>query len=147
MALFKKVFGRLQFYNRPSEYFESLDQLMELLHQREQDRGLAEYIVVYANTADGKLFRSVFDFNSFSLEDIALDEIQLSNKRFQKYIGEMLLDQELVSREQLEEALREQGTSDFNERIGEILVRLGFVSTEDIFRALGKQLGLKIEDS
>ena len=146
MAEFKKVFGRVQFYNRPSEYFENLDQLMEILYQKDTEKGLAEFIVIYGNTADGKLYRSVFDFNSFSLEDIALDELQLGYKKFQKYLGELLVEQRIVDRKQIERALYEQDKSNFNERLGEILVRMGFAKAEDIFRALGEQLGLKVED-
>lgn len=53
-------------------------------------------------------------------------------------IGEILLSNGLITPEQLDEGLRTGG-----DRIGRTLVRLGYVSDEDISRALAKQFSLK----
>ncbi|MDA8340490.1 MAG: type II secretion system ATPase GspE [Nitrospiraceae bacterium] len=56
-------------------------------------------------------------------------------------LGEILLDGGLIGEDKLEVALKEQQGS--RQRIGETLVSLGFLSTEDVLRALGFQLGIK----
>ena len=65
-------------------------------------------------------------------------------------LGEILLDRKLITLEKLEVALKEQsddrGKADAGKgyrRLGEALVELGFVSEEDILKALSFQLGLK----
>lgn len=146
MVMFKKVFGRVQFYNRTSEYFENIEYLMDVLYKQQSEKGLVEYIVFYGATSEGKLYRSVFDFNSFTLEDLALDEMQLHDRKFQKYLGELLLEQKIITPEQIERALAEQAKSNLNERLGEILIRLGYVRDDTIIKALSKQLGLKRQD-
>ncbi len=60
-------------------------------------------------------------------------------------LGSILLDLKLISPEKLEIALKEQ--TSFNKtgprRLGDILVNLGFISEDDMLRALSSQLGLK----
>jgi general secretion pathway protein E len=60
-------------------------------------------------------------------------------------LGSILLDLKLITPEKLEIALKEQ--SGLNKtgprRLGEILVSLGFISEDDMLRALSSQLGLK----
>jgi hypothetical protein len=55
-------------------------------------------------------------------------------------LGELLLNQRLVSREQLDEALRTQAF--FGARLGTNLVELGFVKFESLTAALAQQLGI-----
>jgi general secretion pathway protein E len=60
-------------------------------------------------------------------------------------LGNILLDLQLITPEKLEIALKEQSALDKSNprRLGEILISLGFVSEEDILRALSTQFGLK----
>lgn len=58
-------------------------------------------------------------------------------------LGEILLERELINEEKLEIALKEQSSSGQNRHLGEVLVSLGFVSEEDMLRALSFYLGLK----
>lgn len=58
-----------------------------------------------------------------------------------KMLGEMLIAEGLLSKEQLERALTEQ--KQHGGRIGSILKGLGFVTEEDIIKVLGKQLGIQ----
>lgn len=59
-------------------------------------------------------------------------------------LGKILVDLNLINAEKLEIALKEQASLDKNtpRRLGEILVELGFLSEEDMLRALAAQLGL-----
>ena len=55
-------------------------------------------------------------------------------------LGEILLKRNLLTQEQLEEALEAQKTK--REYLGEILIRLGFVDEQDILVALVVQCNL-----
>ncbi|MBI4683146.1 MAG: type II secretion system ATPase GspE [Nitrospirae bacterium] len=60
-------------------------------------------------------------------------------------LGGILLDLKLITTEKLEIALKEQASLNKtgHRRLGDILVNLGFISEEDMLRALSSQLGLK----
>ena len=55
-------------------------------------------------------------------------------------LGELLVDQRLITREQLDEGLRYQESH--GGRIGSCLVKLGYVSEEDMTRILSRQYGV-----
>ncbi len=58
-----------------------------------------------------------------------------------KHIGQMLIDSGLINKSQLEIALKEQQNT--RRRVGETLVNLGFISTNDMLDTLSLQLGFK----
>ncbi len=55
-------------------------------------------------------------------------------------IGEMLMDEEIISKEQLQECLQEQKVT--GEKVGEVMVRKGYVSHEVLYAFLGNQFGI-----
>ncbi len=55
-------------------------------------------------------------------------------------IGEMLLDEEIITQEQLQECLQEQKVT--GEKVGEVLVRKGYVTLEVLMAFLGTQMGV-----
>jgi type IV pilus assembly protein PilB len=55
-------------------------------------------------------------------------------------LGDLLVKANVINAEQLEQALREQKAS--NARLGSILVKLGFVSDEDVTNFLSRQYGV-----
>jgi len=59
-------------------------------------------------------------------------------------IGELLLKHGIVTEEQLNEALRLQETS--NKRLGEILIELGYVSSDDLHWMLSEQANIPFVD-
>ena len=61
-----------------------------------------------------------------------------------KQIGQILLEQALVTQQQLEQALAVQKST--GEKLGAILVELGFVKERDVMRAYAQQLGLPFLD-
>ena len=75
-----------------------------------------------------------------------IDEIPTGVAAFAKTknIGEILLDYNLISKEQLAKGIEEQKKSE--KRLGEALVDLGFVSEEKLARALSAQLGIPYTD-
>jgi type IV pilus assembly protein PilB len=66
----------------------------------------------------------------------------MSKKR--KQLGEVLLEEGLVTYEQLDEALAEQARN--GRALGRVLIDLGFVVEQDLVSALAKQIGLPFVD-
>ena len=60
--------------------------------------------------------------------------------------GKQLVDKKIITQQQLEEALHRQQTTMSNRKLGEILVRLGYLSKSQIIEALAEQLGLPLID-
>ncbi|MEF9426217.1 MAG: type II secretion system ATPase GspE [Candidatus Mariimomonas ferrooxydans] len=58
-------------------------------------------------------------------------------------LGEILISRKLITAEKLEVALKEQSTLDSNVSLGKILLDLGFISEQDLFKTLSFQLGIK----
>ena len=62
--------------------------------------------------------------------------------RRKRRLGDMLIQEHVITQEQLEQALEAKRTSD--KRLGEILVELNFTTEENITRALTRQLGVEM---
>jgi hypothetical protein len=61
-------------------------------------------------------------------------------RRRRRLLGQMMVEKGLITPRQLEQALRTQRGID--ERLGRIIVELGYVSELDMFRTLSEQDGL-----
>ena len=59
-------------------------------------------------------------------------------------IGEILVQQKLITKDQLDIAVKEQGRT--GKRLGEVLVGLGFCQEEDISKTVADQAGVKMID-
>ena len=60
------------------------------------------------------------------------------------YFGQRLVERGIISQEQLDEALRRQQTTMAHRKIGEILVRLGYISKSHITEGLADQMGITL---
>ena len=58
--------------------------------------------------------------------------------------GQNLVDRSIITKDQLEEAIHRQQTSMTGKKLGEILVRLGYISKTHISEGLAEQLGIPI---
>jgi type II secretory ATPase GspE/PulE/Tfp pilus assembly ATPase PilB-like protein len=61
-----------------------------------------------------------------------------------RLFGERLVERGVISQQQLDEAIHKQQTSMSQKKLGEVLVRLGFISKSHITEALADQLGIEI---
>jgi type IV pilus assembly protein PilB len=66
-------------------------------------------------------------------------------KLTKKRLGEILVSEELVSEEQVQEALKKQ--KETGGLLGECLVKLGYITEMDIARVIASQFGLPYLDS
>ena len=58
--------------------------------------------------------------------------------RIKKKIGELLLEENLITEEQLTEALEAQKMT--GQKIGQVLVNKGFVKEEDLYKILSEKI-------
>ncbi len=63
---------------------------------------------------------------------------------YKRRLGELLLENRLVSAPQLERALEAQGRT--GERLGEALIRLGYLTEREFTRMLGKQQNIEVHE-
>lgn len=63
-----------------------------------------------------------------------------------KYIGELLVEEGIITSENLKEALEFQKTKAQNKQIGDILIELGFLTEDHLIEALEFQLGIPFAD-
>lgn len=61
-----------------------------------------------------------------------------------KLFGQILVEKKVITEEQLREAIHRQQTTMSHRRIGEILVRLGYIGKSHIIETLSEQLGIPI---
>ncbi len=61
-------------------------------------------------------------------------------------LGDLLIQEGLLTPEQLQEALKIQKESGYAKKLGQILVEEGYVTQKDLLKALSKQLGLDFVD-
>jgi len=67
----------------------------------------------------------------------------VANKTYSMF-GRQLVERKLITEEQLDEAIRKQQTTMKHRKLGEILVRLGYISKSHIADALSQQLDIPI---
>ena len=72
-----------------------------------------------------------------------MDAFSSSRGRRKKRLGDMLVDANLISKEQLQEALEAQKDSDVRQKLGMTIVDMGFASDDDIAEVLCQQLNMK----
>ncbi len=60
------------------------------------------------------------------------------------YFGQRLVERGIITQDQLDEGLRRQQTTMANRKIGEILVRLGYISKSHITEGLADQMGIPV---
>ena len=61
---------------------------------------------------------------------------------FKSQLGDALIAQGVITRQQLDQALEEQAGSGHNKLLGEMLIELGFVTEAQVMEALAKSYGV-----
>lgn len=81
--------------------------------------------------------------NEGAVKEVSPPPSSFEEKEKPKMLGEVLLEKKIITEEQMQEALRDQRG---NEKLGDVLVRKGFIKNEDISAALSS-LGRSTETS
>ncbi|MFN3551443.1 MAG: GspE/PulE family protein, partial [Endomicrobiia bacterium] len=70
-----------------------------------------------------------------------VDKDILSRFLHQKLLGEILVEEKIITKQQLNEVVEIQ--KKYKEKLGEILIKFGYCTPKQILYALAKQLGIK----
>ncbi len=108
----------------------------DLITNRQLAQGLEEHR--RTGTSLGTVLVNLGHISQDDLTSVLGEQIQISQR---KPLGEILIDQELITAEQLEEGLQEQARSD--ERLGRCLIKLGFIPDEKLVDVLAAQLDIQ----
>ncbi|MFN3966585.1 MAG: hypothetical protein ACK4JE_02670 [Endomicrobiia bacterium] len=139
--------GEIVFYDRTTKKFNSLEQLLRIIVEEYENKRLGEVVRIEGIDEEGKVYKLGFDFGSFQTIQNSIENTLLDHLKSQKFLGQVLVESGVITSEQLEKALEEQGKQGFKEKIGETLIRLKFCTAEQILYALAKQLGIFIKNN
>ena len=134
-----KATGKITFINGDEIHFNVLSELVDIICNHKTST--PEFITVYGLSTEGKKYQLGLDFNMLVETQIDIDKIRFS--RFQKFLGEILVEKGYLSKEKLYELLADQQKLKHNERIGELLIQQGIVTSEQITAALTEQTSQK----
>ncbi|OGS20824.1 MAG: hypothetical protein A2252_00205 [Elusimicrobia bacterium RIFOXYA2_FULL_39_19] len=140
----KKALGKLSFYDNTKMEFNSLEDLVRIAYE-ENDKHTNRALEVQGVDEKGNIYKIWFDFSNLVVQKQNMSEEDLTKIRSQKQIGQTLIDTGIITFEQLETALEEQRKGKFKEKTGEILIRLGFCTAEQILYGLAKQIGISVK--
>lgn len=134
----KSASGTVFYRKRRELKFSSLPELVNII---ENDiSALPDYMVVKGIYPDKKTVQIVFDFNSLNREKLDIKSVK--SRSFQKYLGDILVEKGIISKTKLNAAITMKDKSDYRERLGEMIVRLGYATSDQIIEALNEQFGL-----
>ena len=131
--------GRIAFYGGEEKFVKDLASMVAALAQASADGVSVQVIEILGKGADGSDYRVLLEPVGVFKEQAPIGYQSLL---FERALGDILVAQKVITQEQLTQALAEQNkTSAVKERLGEVLVRLGIASPQQVRDALLKQLG------
>lgn len=134
------VEGKLVFYDGRAEPFSDLGGLLELAWVRQNQGEMIRQVELGGIDERGSAIHAVFDFNSVHSSDHRHKAGVASGR--QRLLGEILVEDGVVTAEGLARALEAQRDPPGDERIGKVLIRLGLATAAQIYTALSKQYGI-----
>ena len=134
-----RAVGKITFLNADEVSFNSLAELVELINTASEK--LPESIFIYGVLQEGKTVQLSLDYNAFSHNTLNKNDVR--EYRYQKLFGDIIVEKGHITQKKLNEVHSIQRHSKYNERIGEILVRLGLITPEHILKILQNQIGIK----
>jgi len=94
---------------------------------------------------NGVVYNTQLHFVEFSAQQRVLNNKTISQLTQQKLLGQILVEEKIITEEQLKEVVEIQAK--YKEKLGEILIKFGYCTPQQILYALAKQIGVKIEPS
>lgn len=130
-----KTSGTITFINGDEVKFNFLTEMVGII--KNHTSSTPEFITVYGLSSEGKTYQLGLDFNMLS--ESAIDPEKMRFTRHEKFLGEILIDKGYLTKEKLNKILLLQQKSQYNERVGELLIRESMVTQEQIYTALIEQ--------
>jgi precorrin-6B methylase 2 len=133
--------GEVVLCDGSSRPFESLEQMMRLVAEEFDQVGI-EAIKLVGVDDRGENYRMALMYDRFKTGGAHSENSIIIEKTQQRLLGEMLLRAGVVTEEQLQQAIAEQKKTGSKEKIGELLIRMGFCTPGQVLDTLSKQIGI-----
>lgn len=130
--------GRIAFYGGEEKFVQDLPSLVTALAQASASGATIQVIEILGKGSDGSDYRVLLEPVGVFKEQAPIGYQPLL---FERALGDILVAQKVITKQQLQTALVEQAKSRTKERLGEVLVRLGIASPDQVREALLRQLG------
>ncbi|MCX7941369.1 MAG: hypothetical protein N2555_06325 [Endomicrobia bacterium] len=120
----------------------NIEQMLSIVARERKHNRIPLSFELSGIDTNGILYRTKLNFVEFSSQQRFVDKEILSQLTQQKLLGSILVEEKIITEEQLKEAVEIQNR--YKEKLGEILVKFGYCKPEQILYALAKQLGLDV---
>ncbi len=134
---------KIQFLDGKNVDCVSLEQMLKTVFKEKKHNRIPVSFELSAIDEDGIVYRTRLNFVEFSAQQRVVDKKTLSQLAQQKLLGQILVEEKIITKEQLEEAVEIQ--TKYKEKLGEILVKFGYCTPQQILLALAKQIGVEID--
>ncbi|MCS7151323.1 MAG: hypothetical protein NZ928_02925 [Endomicrobia bacterium] len=120
----------------------NIEQMLSIVARERKHNRIPLSFELSGIDTNGILYRTKLNFVEFSSQQRFVGKEILSQLTQQKLLGSILVEEKIITEEQLKEAVEIQNR--YKEKLGEILVKFGYCKPEQILYALAKQLGLDV---
>jgi len=134
---------KVVFHDGESFECHSIEQMFSIVVREKKHNRIPVSFDLSAIDTDGVVHKTRLNFVEFSSQQRIFDKQALSQLAQQKLLGEILVEENIITEQQLNEAIEIQNK--YKEKLGEILVKFGYCKPEQIIYALAKQLGVEIK--
>ena len=141
----KKAIAKASFYDNTVIECNSLEELLKIIYE-ENDSKTARAVEIEGISEKGDVCRVWLDFNNLVVQENKQTGGPINGLKKQSFLGQTLVDSGIITKEQLEKALEHQRKSKFKDKIGEVLIELGYCNAEQILYGLAKQIGVFLQD-
>jgi len=121
----------------------SLEQMLKTVYKEKKQNKVPVSLELSAIDENGVVYHTRLNFVEFSVQQRVVDKKTLSHLTQQKLLGQILVEEKIITEEQLKEAIEIQ--TKYKEKLGEILVKFGYCTPQQILYALAKQIGVEIK--
>lgn len=130
--------GRIAFYGGDEKFVQDLPGLIAALAAASSSGASVQVIEILGKGSDGSDYRVLLEPVGVFKEQAPIGYQSLL---FERALGDILVANQVITKDQLKSALAEQAKSAVKERLGEVLVRLKLATAEQVRDALLRQLG------
>lgn len=132
---------KVYFLDRTSKDCNSFEQMLSIIFKNKKT-STPTSVEISAVDETGSVYKTRLNFIEFSSQKNVFNTKLISKMAQQKLLGEILVEEKIITKQQLEEAIEIQ--SKYKEKLGEILIKFGYCKPEQILFALARQLGINL---
>ncbi|MCX7956728.1 MAG: hypothetical protein N2643_02390 [Endomicrobia bacterium] len=134
---------KIGFMDRTTKDCNSIENMLEVIFKERKRNRIPISIEISGVDNTGSIYKTRLNFIEFASQQNVFDTKLLSKYTQQKLLGEILVEEKIITKEQLQEVIEIQNK--YKEKLGEILIKFGYCKPEEILYALAKQLGINLK--